>query len=202
MKDLVFYNNSLDLNELIKTAKALDTNSIILCKNFHSLKELDELRKKLSSLKFDFQLCHVMLSTNSRQLNQFKNKAEFIAVFGGNPELNKFAVSSKQIDFLLSPVSFGRLSIDTAIARTAAENNSKIVFIFADFLNSFGLKRMQLFKNSFFCMKLLKKFKCTPSIVSGAERIEEMRSMHDLPAFLELLGLNEKQAKKFIKIEK
>ena len=198
MNDLVFYHNSLNLNELIQIAKSLNTKTIILAKNFHSIKEAEDLRKKVSSYKFDFKLCHLMLSSNSKQLSQFKNKVEFVAVLGGNVELNKFAVSSKQIDFLLAPITFGRLSVDTAIARIAAENDKRIIFLFSDFLNSFGLKRMQLFRNAFFSMKLFKKFKVTSSIFSGAEYLDELRSLEDLSVFLELLGLNEKLARKFM----
>ncbi|MDO8538179.1 MAG: RNase P subunit p30 family protein [archaeon] len=202
MNDLVFYHNSLNLNELIQTAKSLNTKTIILAKNFHSIKEAEELKKKLASFKFDFKLCHLMLSSNSKQLSQFKNKTDFVAVLGGNVELNKFAVSSKQIDFLLAPVTFGRLSVDTAIARIAAENEKIVIFLFSDFLNSFGLKRMQLFRNAFFSMKLFKKFKVSASIFSGAEYSDELRAVEDLSVFLELLGLNEKQARKIIKGQK
>ena len=187
MNDLVFYNNSLNLNELIQTAKSLNTKTIILAKNFHSIKEAEELQKKLSVYKFDFKLCHLMLSSNPKQLNQFKNKIELVAVLGGNPELNKFAVSSKQIDFLLAPVTFGRLSVDTAIARTAAENEKLVVFLFSDFLNFQGMKRMQLFRNAFFSMKLFKKFKVSTAIFSGAEYVDELRAVEDLSVFLELV---------------
>ncbi|MFH1895390.1 MAG: RNase P subunit p30 family protein [archaeon] len=187
MQDIVFYSSEFNLSELAEKQKLLGNTEVVLCRNF-SDKELNELKEKLKqSFPVKFFSCYLMLKNDSRELNSFKNKTDFIAVLGGNPCINNFAVSSKKIDFLIRPCAEGRLVFDTALARLSKENNTKIIIPFSQFLGADSHKRISLTKNYAFLLKIAKKFKLNPGIVSFAESINELRSVEELQEFKKFL---------------
>lgn len=189
MQDFVFYSKEFDLIKLAETEKNLGSKEVVLCRNF-SEKELTELKlpfsekgklPKTNEKKFPvkFFTCHLLVKADSRELNKFKNKTDFIGVLGGTPLLNSFAVSNKKIDFLFKPCLEGRLSFDTGIARTAKQNKTKIIIPFSQFFDS----KTSLIRNYAFCLKLMKKFKLNVKVVSFAKTINDLRSVKDLESF-------------------
>ncbi len=197
--DLVFFERKSDLKEFLETAKVLGTMQLILAKNFskNELKELKQFVEKNFPEK-NFQFCQVLEKANPNELKEFRQLVNFIAVQGKSISLNKFAVSQKNIDFLLQPFGSGKLEFDTAIARLAKENNVKIVFLFKEFNSVQGLQKSLLLKNTLFVIKLLKRFKVEPLFFSGAKEVIELRSLKDLSSFAVMLGFSLEQGKKFI----
>jgi len=188
MKDFVLYSVKFDLHELAEAQKSLGNNEVVLCRNFTE-KELAELKEKLKKEKFPvrFFTCYLLYKSSSKELNKFKGKADFIGVVGGAVSVNKFAVSSRQIDFLFAPCSYGRLTFDTAIARTAKQNKTEILIPFLQFLDAGHSSMVSLSKNYSFMLKLARKFKLNVSVVSFAGNLAELRSMEDLKAFKSFL---------------
>ena len=144
------------------------------------------------------RLCLVLDKPDQRAVQRFRGKADFLAVRGGPVEANKFAVSTKGVDFLLMPCDSGKLSFDTAIARLSAENNVPVAVCFSDFLRCNGRKRSLLLKNYFMVVKLMKKFRANALFFSGASKPEELRAVKDLAAFATLLGFSRQQGKRFV----
>ncbi len=144
------------------------------------------------------KLCLLLDKADPRLVQRFRGKADFLAVRGGDVQLNKFAVSTKGIDFLLMPCDSGKLSFDTAHARLAAENNVPVAISFADFLRCGGRKRSLLLKNYLMVVKLLKKFRANALFFSGASKPEELRAVEDLAAFACLLGFSRAQGKRLV----
>ncbi|MEW6294927.1 MAG: RNase P subunit p30 family protein [Candidatus Diapherotrites archaeon] len=196
MFDLVFFSERIsDLKAIAETESRLGNNTVILAKNFHSEKELNELKEKIKGINFKFKLCHLITAPEPKELNKFKGKA-LVAVLGGNVTLNKFAVSTKGIDFLLQPCNEGQLSFDTAIAQTAADNGIPIAFAFSQFLEMEGVRRRALFRNYSFTSRLIRKFKLECMMFSGAKGLGQMRSIKDLTSVLVLLGFTREQAER------
>ncbi|MBS3062335.1 MAG: hypothetical protein J4203_00540 [Candidatus Diapherotrites archaeon] len=144
------------------------------------------------------RLCLVLDQPDQRVVQRFRGKVDFLAVRGGSVEANKFAVSTKGVDFLFMPCDSGKLSFDTAIARLSAENNVPVAVSFADFLRCNGRKRSLLLKNYFMVVKLLKKFQANALFFSGASKPEELRAVKDLAAFAVLLGFSRAQGKRLV----
>ncbi len=192
MQDFIFYSNEFDLIKLAETEKSLGNKEIVLCRNF-SDKDLIELKEKINSNKFPvkFFTCHLLLKSDSKELNKFKNKTDFIGVLGGNPLLNSFAVSNKRIDFLFKPCMEGRLSFDTGIARIAKQNKTEIIIPFSQFFNS----KTSLIRNYVFCLKIMKKFKLNVKVVSFGKTLNELRSVKDLESFKNFLEKKYKRIK-------
>ncbi len=195
MIDLIYAEN-FPLKEAVSAAKKLGIKRLILAKHFSPEKELTGLKKEASAIKFPFSFCH--LAENPKEVNSFKGKADFLAIVGGDVSSNKFAVSNKQVDFLLEPVSPGRLTVDTGLCRTAKDNSKPLAFTLSRYLNASRGERVGLFRNGFFSVKLLKKFRVNALFFSGAGKKEEMRSAEELKAFARLLGFSEKQGERFI----
>jgi RNase P/RNase MRP subunit p30 len=193
--DLIDFSAFSDLKAIKETAAKLDTGKVILAKRFQK-GELPELKKKCRKEKLPFLFCHIMENSDSNELKRFRQQADFLAVRGGIIQLNKFAVSNKNIDFLLHPVSSKKFEVDTAIARLASQNKVRLAFLFQEFLSVKGVKRSLMFKNAFMAVKLLKKFKGESIIFSGAKEKQAMRALKDLAALNVLLGFSPKQAER------
>ncbi len=195
MQDFIFYSEKFDLKQLAEKEKQLGNAEVVLCRNF-SEKELNELKKELEEKKFSvkFFTCHLLLKANSKELNVFKNRTDFVGVLGGNVFLNNFAVSNKKIDFLFKPCVEGRLSFDTATARIAKENKTQILIPFSQFLKKDYLN-ISLLRNYSFSLKLMKKFKLNARVISFASNISELRSLKDLESFK---GFLEKKYEKVV----
>ena len=196
MIDLVFFG---DLEELKKYGEKLGIDSYIIAENFKDEKELLELKDKIKKEKLNFKICKILEKPDSRELNFFKGKADFIAVRGSSVALNNFAVSNRGIDFLLQPVGSGKLEFDTAIARVAADRAVPIAFLFSEYLNANPFQRSLLFKNSFLAVKLMKRFKANAFFFSGAKEVDELRAVEDLSSFAVMLGFSREQGIRFVK---
>ena len=220
MFDLVFLDNVQELGKLAKEFKA---KNYLIAGEFMDANEINELVGKIRNLglnanakdpkldlkgnsgernqKLNFKICLLLTKADGKLLGKLRDKVDCIAVLGGTPELNKFAVSTKGIDLLLRPCTAEKFSFDKGLARIAAENNVKIGILFSDFLNCYGMKRAKLFRNCSMVAKLMKGFKAVPLVFSGANNIYELRAIKDLVSFGESINLGkneiEKSAKEF-----
>ena len=93
--DLVFIDSPKELEGLKKLSNELGNDSVIVAKTFHSVAELESLKKEMQKLNFTFFTCHVMEKPNPDELRTFRNRADFIAVIGGSANSNKFAGSTR-----------------------------------------------------------------------------------------------------------
>lgn len=193
--DLIFYDN---LQVLQHYAKLLGIDAVIIAKGFKSPREIDALRANAKNYKIPIYICHLLEKPNFEEARLFREKADFISIVSGTANTNKFAVSSSAIDFVISPAGSGRNEFDTAIARIAAENKKPIAVPFQQFLNCNGMQRSMLFKNYFFVVKLMKKFRINALFFSGAKNANEMRMPKNLASFAHLLSFNTEQAERFI----
>jgi RNase P/RNase MRP subunit p30 len=194
--DLVVLEKDSDLNELLTYSKKIENNKLVVAKTFTSRQEILELRKKLDSK--NHLICFLVKEPDNRNIKRFRSLVDLVAVLGGNISLNKFALTNKFVDFLLQPSLAGRLAFDASNARIAGEKKKPVAFLFNSFLNLKGMKRVSLFRNNFFTVKLMKKFKVNALVFSGARNASEVRSVKDLKSFLVLLGFTEQQSERFI----
>ena len=179
MRDIVFFD---DLKVLQKHAKYLDVDNYIIAKKFRDSNEIKELKQNS-----DFEICHLIDSNNQKEVNRFQNFADCIAVLGGDVTVNKFAASSKHVDFLIRPVIADKLSFDTGIANLLLQNEITVVLPFSQILNANSFQRTMLFRNYIFTAKICKKFGIDFEIMSCAGNEHELRTPEDLLALQKLL---------------
>ncbi|HIH33540.1 MAG: hypothetical protein J4478_02455 [Candidatus Diapherotrites archaeon] len=192
--DLVFFDSVQELQPL---AKKLGQDFII-AKTFRNDFELKQLKEKISSTAF--KTCHVLHSPNMQELLKFRQKADFIAVYGKNLGRNKFAVSNERVDFLLMPCSSARKpEFDAALARLAAENKVCIGLLFEEFANAGSEGLQALLRNYLLVARLCRKFKIQIAVFSGAKNAFGTRQEKDFASFLCLLGYSREQALKQVR---
>lgn len=177
--DMVFCT---DFAGIKKTAQALgfDASGIAIAKNFGSREEAEAARSA------GFRTCKIIETRENREVSRWKNLADYVAVIGGTVEMNKFAVSGRGVDFLLSPCSTSRLPFDTETAQNAKDRGITVGVIFSDFLNSNQFALSLLLKNTFMLAKICRNRKTNLAVFSGAGKPEEMRNpenLSSLPAF-------------------
>jgi RNase P/RNase MRP subunit p30 len=180
--DLVLFS---DLNAIEEVA-VFTGNEIIVAGDF-SEKQLSELRQQSNDMQHNFRFCKVLTQPDHKQLQHFRNKADFIAADGKDMQMNKFACSTKGIDFLLQPFDEGKLYFDVSMARLAAANNVKIAFLFSNFLSASGPRLSLMLKNAAIVNRLVKRARAQQVIFSGAANKWELRSKENLDEFLERL---------------
>lgn len=193
MIDLVYFT---DLKAIEKQAKKFGLKKVIIAQRF-SDKSLNELREKVSKTKFGFKLCHVLEKADLKELRKFRQKTGLIAVKGGSPKMNGFAVQNR-VDLLLSPVTSDKLGFDVSTARIAGERKTKIVFALNEFRKLKGFWASQLWKNYLMAAKICRKRKNQCLFFSGAGNEKEMRSIKEMVSFAHLFDFSEKQAEGFL----
>lgn len=179
LSDIVF---SADFKELKKAAEALgiSTSEIAIASNFPSRAEAEAVRAA------GFKSCKIISKRDSNEIKRWRDWADFTAVRGGTPELNKFGVS-RGIDFLLSPCGTGRLPFDTALAQSAHDSGTTVAVLFSEFLNADRQARSLLLRNWSMVSKICKNRKAEFGIFSGARNAKEMRSAQNLAELREML---------------
>jgi len=196
--DLVLTDN---ISDIVSISKFLKVKKVIVAKKFANILEIEKVREKTKKEPLAFYFCHILDKADYNEVKKFKQKADLIAVQGGDVGINKFAVSNKLVDILLMPCDSHKLTFDTALARLAKQNNTRIGILFSNFLETkHGFERTMLFKQYIFVTRLLKKFKVDALFFSGAKKTTQMRNPEDLSAFANVLGFTESQAKRFTTI--
>ena len=192
--DLVQFDN---LQAIEKHSKFLNAGTYIIARSFKSEGELSELNskiKKFNGKTITFKTCHIIEKPDMKQIQKFRGKTDFIAVRGGTPEMNKFALSHKGVNFLLQPCISGKLGFDTALARTAKENKVPVAVPFSQFLNSRGRERSMLFKNYLMAVKIMRRFKVPVMFFSCARNGNELRAPENFTSFAQILGFGKAEA--------
>ncbi len=119
-----------------------------------------------------------------------RRKTELIAIRCANPEITRAATELREVDFILNPWA-GRedSGLNHVLCKLARENNVAIVFDFAPILRSAKRKRALLLEQYQDAARAVAKAKAPFVLASGAEDPWELRSVSELSAFGESLGL-------------
>ncbi|MEM7813323.1 MAG: RNase P subunit p30 family protein [Candidatus Aenigmatarchaeota archaeon] len=119
-----------------------------------------------------------------------RSKAEVIAVYGGNYDINRAACSNSAVDVLLHP-ELGRhdSGLDHICARAAHENNVAIELNFHSLLEAHRRHRISVLAAMRKNIMLCRKYDAPIITASGALSKWDMRSGRELASLAYLLGL-------------
>lgn len=191
-----------DLKGIAERGKELGCSNYVIAKDFSSVKEVEELRKKIAAFfpesKAKFLVCKIVSGNLEREASQYRGKVDFVAALPRDIQGMNLAVNSKSIDFILNPFSGGELLLDTASANVCAQKEKPVAFLFSDFLESRGRSGALLAKNAIMSSSFLRKKGVGVMVFSGATSHSGMRSPEDLGFFLGLFGFPAVEGKKAI----
>lgn len=128
---------------------------------------------------------------------KIRKKHVLLVAKGGNIELNRAVVETKEIDILSSPLLENKKpGINHIIARLAAKNNVAIDFALAPVINSSKKSRSEIVSAMLEDARFVKKYKAPFVITSNALSAWDLRAPSELIAFGRFLGLPENKIKK------
>jgi ribonuclease P/MRP protein subunit RPP1 len=121
-------------------------------------------------------------------LGNHRQDRTVVAVHGGNPEINRFAVEQPAVDVLAHPMA-GDGDFDHVLARTAAENEVRIEISLRRVLTETGGPRVQALQNLQKLWDLLEYYG-TPFVVSADSASHlQLRAPRDLAPMGDIIGI-------------
>lgn len=195
------------LNETVQLAKKLGWNGMGLIIPWTSEADLKSFRKKTHSLKKGLDMAvgiEIKVSRASKLRDIARNlrkKVELVLVSGGDPEINRAALNSPEVDVLTQPWgAFEGLRLDPGFdhvgAKLGAKNNVAIQFSFGELLHYNKRSRVRLLANLEKAAGLVRKFSTPLVITSGVREPFDLRGPGDLLSFGRILGFQDPDIKK------
>ncbi|WP_409201000.1 ribonuclease P protein component 3 [Methanobrevibacter sp. DSM 116169] len=192
-------NNDLTL---LKKASILGWDYIGLTYNPNNYDGAINYLKDSNYDNFDLR-CEIQGNTNQIQKNiqKFRNKSNFISVFGGDLKVNRFACENIKVDILSRPYFKRRdCGINHVLAKAARDNDVAIELCFKDILNSYlsyRSKNISYFKD---IIALHRKYDFSLILSSGLNSIYDIRNPKDIFIFYNELGLTNDEISNAIEI--
>lgn len=183
------------VNDIINMASRLGLKGVGIALHAEQpFGEFVEYKKKAGEKGID--LVSVALvqakSVNEMQnlVSKARSKAEIVAVYGGDYDINRAACENPMVDILLHP-EHGRLDsgLDHICVRSAADNNVTIEINFHELLESYRKRRIRIFAKMKQNILLCKKFGVKFIVTSGAVSKWDMRFGRELAALPFLMGI-------------
>ncbi len=133
----------------------------------------------------------------AKDVRSVRKQAEIVAVEGGDPEVNRAALSTAEVDMIIRPWKGRQDSgLDHVMAKLAAKNDVSVCFDFHGLLVSSRRGRVQVMNSMLEAAKLVRKFKAPFVMASGAVEPYCMRSPSDLISFGRSLGFRDPEIKR------
>jgi ribonuclease P/MRP protein subunit RPP1 len=187
----------IDLGGMLKNLETLGWSGV--CFVCESLERIEELKKNLGKTKLDVSFGYKIQTEKPNNIpkiaKKIRKKVEMILVFGGDPEINRKACETSEVDILTHPEKGEDQGLDHVMAKLAKKNGVSIEFNFREFLHTYKKSRANLFSKMLANAKLVKKFRSPFILTSGALDPWDVRSPSELISFGRILGLNPKDVK-------
>ena len=136
-------------------------------------------------------------ATDQRSLHaraaSLRERADFIAVHGGDEKINRAACEDPNVDLLAHPY-WGRAGIGVAAARAARDNQVAIALDLSPMIRLRGAGRVRWMEAVKRDMGVIEKFDLDIMITTGSRSHLDLRSPRDLVAMAGLLGLERDRA--------
>ncbi len=130
----------------------------------------------------------------SGYLGSFRPEHAVVAVRGGSPAMNRFAVESDAVDVLADPMA-GDGDVNHVLARAAADHGVRLGFDLSRVLRASGGSRVRALQGLRKLRELVEQYE-PPFVVSAAPDSHlELRSPRDLVAVGEQIGFSEDQVR-------
>ncbi|MBI2583319.1 MAG: hypothetical protein HYW25_01505 [Candidatus Aenigmarchaeota archaeon] len=184
--------NSAD--DIISMASKLGLSGVgIVLHAEQGFDSFDEYKKKGEKAGIDIVSVALAQAKNVNDIKRLvaktRSKAEIVAVYGGDYDINRAACENPMVDILFHPER-GRIDsgIDHICARAAAENEVAIEINFHELLESYRKKRIRVFARMIRNVMLCGKFGAKTIATSGSISKWDMRFGRELAAIPYLLG--------------
>ncbi len=128
-------------------------------------------------------------STASGYVGNHRPKHELVAVHGGNPAINRFAVEHAPVDVLAHPMARDG-DVNHVLAKAAVENTVHLEVSLAPILRDAGGSRVRAIEDIRKLAELIDQFDAPYVVSSDATSHLQLRAPRELGAVGEVLGLD------------
>ncbi len=126
----------------------------------------------------------------SGAVGNYRPKTTIVAVEGGTPELNRFAVETDRVDVLAGPMA-GQGDINHVLVKAAVDNGVRIEFDLSPVLRESGGRRVRALQSLRKLFEIVDYYDA-PYVVSGAPTSHlEIRAPRELQAIGDQIGLTD-----------
>lgn len=120
-------------------------------------------------------------------VGSYRNTRTVVAVHGGTPEINRFAVEQPAVDVLAHPMA-GEGDVNHVVAKAAARNGVRLEFAFGRVLRADGGQRVRALQDLRKLRELVSEYDA-PYVASGEPTSHlELRAPRELTAVAEVAG--------------
>ncbi len=193
------------VEEIAGHAEKLGLDTIVILDGIDSLEDLESVKKDVMSVKSDVNILvgvEIKAENSSelnKQISRFRDKADVIAVYGGELEINRAAVENPRVDLLVHPELKRKDSgMDHVMMKLAAENNVAIELNFREYLHSYKRIRSYVLSHMRNNVMLAQKYGAHIVAASGAESVWDMRAGRELASLAYICGLDREKAVKSV----
>jgi len=196
-----FSEGESTIEQIAKRAKLLGFKGICFAEYFKNEDQIPKLKKEIQSAEKKEKIkiylgFEARNSAELKKLKQIRKKYDVLLVRGGNLDLNRKAVETKQVDILTHPELDQKNSgFNHVMAKLARKNNVAIEINFRQVLQSYKGTRAHILKKMATNVMLCKKYKVPVVICSGGISHLHLKDPLILSSIGTLLGLEIKQAK-------
>lgn len=199
-----FSEGKSTIEQIAERAKLLGFKGICFAEYFKNEKQISQLRKEIQPIEKKEKI-KIFLGFEARNLIELKKlknmrkKYDVLLVKGGDPDLNRKAVETKEVDIITHP-ELGRKKsgLNHIMAKLAKKNKVAIEINFRQILQSYKGTRAHILKKMATNVMLCKKYNAPVVICSGGISHLHLKDPLILSSMGTLLGLEIKESKKAI----
>jgi ribonuclease P/MRP protein subunit RPP1 len=192
-------SGSAGIEELAKFAEELGFSAIVVCDVWQGAEKFAAVKEAVVSARKNVGIEILqgvkVVARNPNELRHavdaVREKTVFVAVAGGDYQMNRAACENPKVDMLCHP-SLGRTDngLDEVCLNAARENKVAIELNFREVLNSYRRQRSIILSNMATNVRLCESLRVPVIVASGAQTVEELRDPRELISLANVLGLD------------
>jgi ribonuclease P/MRP protein subunit RPP1 len=185
------------IRQIVEFAEKLGYAGIAICDNYQGQEKLEELRKLISEVKSDVEVCQgvniAAQSVNEMKdlISKVREKVDIVVVSGGDYAINRSACDDSRIDILMHPeLERSDSGLDEPCLEAATHNNVAIGISFRELLFNFRKPRAYIINHIAKNLMLCNHFRTPFVMCSCAQSVWGMRSPREFVSVASVLGLD------------
>ena len=198
-----FSEGESSIEQIAKRAKLLGYKGFCIVENYKMKNNIEKLKKEISEIskKEKIEILLGFEATNEKELNklrEIRKEYDILVAKGGNPNFNRKAVETKEVDILSHPEKDSKKDsgFNHIMAKLARKNNVAIEINFREIMQCYKKSRVSVLHKIQSNVKICKKYKCPLILTSGALSHLHIKDPIVLTSMGTMLELNLNDSKK------
>lgn len=200
----IWFKNQQEFSEIIELAKNFGYKNVVGIVEYSKNLRFSEIEKKIKEIGKKIGIntyFGVLLKTKKeiKESKRFRRKVDLIIVDGGDLVINRIAVETHTVDFLLNPEKNRKdPGFNHIFGKVAARNEIGVLINFSYVSKLQGKKLTKEIENLRTIIRIWERYKFPLAISACCENKNDLKHPKILASFLTILGMDLKNAKKAV----